>query len=134
SAACWRDGGAGLHLQGGAVGAVSRGGSHVVSRSLRFGLIPTAVALGVFAEWASLRRGPFEPAPSSSDIRLVVADFVVGVVLVGCGAFASDRRPESWTGALLTATGFAWFLGTFAASGWPGFSGFGSPFVTLHRG
>jgi len=108
-----------------------------MSRLLRFGLLPAAVALGVFAEWAALRRGPFEAPVSSSDVRLAAADFVVGVVLVGCGVVAWDLRPESWTGALLAATGFAWFLGTFALFaplGWPGFSGFGSLFVTLHRG
>jgi signal transduction histidine kinase len=105
-----------------------------VNRSLRFGLFPTAVALGLFAEWASLRRGPFEPAASSSDVRLAAVDFVVGVVLVGCGVLAWDRRSDSWIGPLLAAAGFSWFLGTFGDSGWPGFSGFGSLFVTLHRG
>ena len=105
-----------------------------MTRLLRFGLFPAAVALGVFAEWAALRRGPFETPASSSDVRLAAADFVVGVVLVGCGVIAWDRRPASRTGALLAATGFAWFLGTFYASGWAAFSAFGSLFVTLHRG
>lgn len=105
-----------------------------MSRLLRLGVLPAAVALGIFAEWASLRRGPFEPATSSSDVRLAAVDFVVGVVLVGCGVIAWDRRRESWIGVLLTAAGFSWFLGTFGDSGWPGFSGFGSLFVTLHRG
>lgn len=108
-----------------------------MSRLHRFGLIPAAVALGLVAEWASLRRGPFVPAASSSDVRLAAFDFVVGVVLVACGVVAWDRRPESWTGALLAAAGFSWFLGTFAlfgSQGWPGFSAFGSLFVTLHRG
>jgi signal transduction histidine kinase len=105
-----------------------------MSRLLRFGLIPAAVALGLVAEWASLRRGPFVPAASSSDVRLAALDFVVGMALLACGVVAWDRRPESWTGVLLATTGFCWFLGTFAASGWTGFSGFGSLFVTLHRG
>jgi signal transduction histidine kinase len=105
-----------------------------MSRAVRFGLFPTAVALGIFAEWASLRKGPFEPAASSSELRLAAADFVVGVVLVGCGVIAWDRRRESWLGVLLAAAGFAWFLGTFSGSGWTGFADFGSLFVTLHRG
>jgi signal transduction histidine kinase len=105
-----------------------------MSRTLRFGLLPAAVGLGIFAEWASLRRGPFEPAASSSDVRLAAVDFVVGVALVACGVVAWDRRRESWVGALLAAAGFSWFLGTFGVSGWAGFSGFGSLFVTLHRG
>jgi signal transduction histidine kinase len=105
-----------------------------VKRGLRFGLIPAAVALGLFAEWASLRLGPFEAASSSWNVRLAALDFVVGVVLVSCGVVAWDRRPESWTGALLAATGFSWFLATFSVSAWPGFSAFGSLFVTLHRG
>jgi signal transduction histidine kinase len=105
-----------------------------MNRTLRFGLLPVAAAFGLFAEWAALRRGPFEPAASSSDVRLAVGDFVVGVVLVGCGVVAWDRRRGSWVGALLAATGFSWFLGTFAASGWPGFASFGALFVTLHRG
>jgi signal transduction histidine kinase len=105
-----------------------------MTRPLRFGLFPAAVALGVFAEWAALRRGPFEAPASSSDVRLAAADFVVGVVLVGCGVIAWDRRPASRTGVLLAATGFSWFLGTFYASDWASVSAFGSLFVTLHRG
>jgi signal transduction histidine kinase len=105
-----------------------------MTRLLRFGLFPAAVALGVFAEWAALRRGPLEAPTSSSEVRLATADFVVGVVLVGCAVIAWDRRPASRTGMLLAATGFSWFLGTFYASGWAGFSAFGSLFVTLHRG
>jgi signal transduction histidine kinase len=105
-----------------------------VNRVFRFSLLPAAVALGLFAEWAALGRGPFQEAASSSDIRLAAADFVVGVVLVACGVVAWDLRPESWTGALLTIAGFSWFLGTFAASGWPGYADFGTLFLILHRG
>jgi signal transduction histidine kinase len=105
-----------------------------MSRFLRFGLVPAAVVLGLFAEWASLRLAPLEAANPPSVVRLAAMDFVTGVVLVGCGVVAWDRRPESWVGRLLVATGFAWFLGTFGGSQWPGFSGFGALFVTLHRG
>jgi signal transduction histidine kinase len=105
-----------------------------MARLARFSLVPIAAGLGIFAEWASLRTGPFEPAASSPEVRLAAADFVVGVVLVGCGVIAWERRCESWIGPLFAAAGLTWFLGTFGGSGWPGFSGFGSLFVTLHRG
>jgi signal transduction histidine kinase len=105
-----------------------------MNRSLRLCLVPAAVALGLLAEWAALRPGPLEVATSSSDVRLAAGDFVAGVVLVGCGVVAWGRRPESWVGALLVATGFSWFLATFAGSGWPGFAAFGGLFVTLQRG
>ncbi|MFL5914982.1 MAG: hypothetical protein ACJ752_05010 [Gaiellaceae bacterium] len=105
-----------------------------MNRAISLSLLPLAAALGIFAEWASLRRGPFEPAASASDVRLAVADFSVGIVLVGGGLIARLRRPESWTGLLLAAAGLCWFLGTFASSGWAGFAAFGGLFVTLHRG
>ncbi len=105
-----------------------------MNRALALVLLAPAAALGVYAEWAALRRGRFEAAASSSDLRLAFADFVVGMVLVGCGVAARLRRPGSWTGLLLAATGCCWFLGTFATSGWSGYSAFGGLFVTLHRG
>jgi signal transduction histidine kinase len=105
-----------------------------VTRVVRFGAVPAAAAFGLYAEWAALRRGPFELAASSSEVRLAVADFAVGVVFVGCGAVAWDHRPEILTGVLFVATGYTWFLGTFAGSGWPGYAAFGSLFVTLYRG
>lgn len=103
-------------------------------RALPLALFPAGIALGLYAEWAALRRGPLEEAATNAEIRLAFADLVVGVVLLGCGLVAWTRQPESRTGALLAAAGLAWFLGTFAASGEPGYSDFGNIFVTLHRG
>lgn len=103
-------------------------------RARRLSLLPAGIALGLCAEWAALRRGPLEAAVSRGDIRLAVADFVVGLVLVACGLVAWAWRPESRTGALLALAGFAWFLGSFAASGESGFADFGALFLTLHRG
>jgi hypothetical protein len=103
-------------------------------RALRLSLIPAAAALGVYAEWAALRRGPLQEAASGAEIRLAVADLVVGLVLVGCGLVAWSRRPESRTGLLLALSGITWFLGTFAASGESGYADFGALFLTLHRG
>jgi signal transduction histidine kinase len=105
-----------------------------MNRAVSLSLLPLAAALGIFAEWASLRRGPLEPAASASDVRLAVADFSVGIVLVGAGLLARLRRPESWIGPLLGAAGLCWFLGTFASSHWSSFAAFGGLFVTLHRG
>ena len=86
-------------------------------RALRWSLLPAAVALGLFAEWAALRRAPFEPAASTAEIRLAAADLAVGIILVAAGLTAWWRRPQSRIGLLLCLTGFAWFLGTFAGSG-----------------
>ena len=86
-------------------------------RALRLSLLPASIALGLIAEWAALGRGPLQAAASGAEIRLAVSDFVVGLLLVGCGLVAWTRRPESVTGLLLTVAGIAWFLGTFAGSG-----------------
>jgi signal transduction histidine kinase len=102
--------------------------------SFRLLLFPVGVALGLYAEWASLTRAPLQEAASATEVRLAVADFVVGLVLLGCGAVAWTRRPESRTGLLLAVAGVAWFLGTFTASGRSGYADFGALFLTLHRG
>ena len=105
-----------------------------MTRALRFAAFPAAVGLGLYAEWASLERRPLAEAASGVEIGLAVADFVAGIVFVGCGVVAWTRRPESRVGPLLTLAGIAWFLGTFAASGNSGYAEFGAIFVTLHRG
>jgi signal transduction histidine kinase len=43
----------------------------------------------------------------------LVLDWVFGGGFVGVGLFAWYRRPENRVGALMVATGFAWFLGMF---------------------
>jgi signal transduction histidine kinase len=103
-------------------------------RALRLSLLPATIALGLYAEWAALRRGPLEAAASGSEIRIAAADLVVGLVLVGGGLLAQTRRPESRTGLLLALAGLAWFLGTFADSGNAAYADFGALFVTIHRG
>jgi signal transduction histidine kinase len=103
-------------------------------RALRVAVLPVALALGLFAEWAALRRGPFQEVASAADIRLAVADLVVGLVFVGGGLVAWIWRPESGTGPLLILVGFTWFLGTFAGSGQARYATFGAALVTLHRG
>ena len=75
-------------------------------------LVAGGVALGVAAEWSAY-------LPDSPD--LAAGDFAVGIALIGCGALALRRSTA--TGALMAATGFAWFLGGFAGG-----------LVFLHRG
>ncbi len=101
--------------------------------ALQIAVLPAAVVLGLYAEWASLRRGPLEEAATGGEIRLAVADLVVGLLFVGCGLVVWMRR-ERLTGALLATAGFTWFLGTFAASGDSGYADFGALLLTLHRG
>jgi signal transduction histidine kinase len=100
----------------------------------RLAILPTAAALGLFAEWTVLHREPLEPPVSGEAIRLAVADLVVGLALVACGLAAWLRRPESRVGSLLVLSGFTWFLGTFAGSSIDSIAGFGAVFLTLHRG
>jgi hypothetical protein len=72
-------------------------------RQLRLALFPAAVTLAVAAEWVAYRPG---------DLALVVADAVVGLVLVGCGVIAWQRRSQSRVGPLMALAGFTWFAGT----------------------
>ena len=66
-------------------------------------LVPAGMALAVAAESSSFEAGQHAVA---------VVDGVVGVVLVGCGIIAWERKPQSRTGALMTVAGFTWFAGT----------------------
>jgi signal transduction histidine kinase len=105
-----------------------------LAQALRVAVVPAGLALGLYAEWAALRRGPFEEPTSGAEIRLALADLVVGFLFLGCGLVAWTRRPQSRTGLLFMLTGLTWFLGTFAASGESGYASFGALFLTLHRG
>jgi signal transduction histidine kinase len=72
----------------------------------RIGLLfwPAAIGLGVAAESAAF---------SWDEPRLWLPDLVVGLTFLGCGWAAWTIRGERATGALLAATGGAWFLGNF---------------------
>jgi signal transduction histidine kinase len=82
-------------------------------RALRLALAAAGIGLGLASEllWSSLAFG------------LTAADFAVGAVLIGSGAFVWDRRVASRSGPLLTLAGFTWFAGNL-----------GSALVYLHRG
>ena len=55
-------------------------------------------------------------ARSGQDLAEAGADLAVGWAFIACGLIGWSRRPQSRVGLLLTLTGFAWFLGTLAAS------------------
>jgi O-antigen ligase len=61
-------------------------------------------------------------------------DLAVGWAFIGCGLIGWARRPQSRIGILLTATGFAWFLGTLGGSSVAAIAAIGAATVTLHRG
>jgi signal transduction histidine kinase len=62
--------------------------------------------LGLGAERAAFGWG---------DARHWIPDVTVGWAFIGCGLAGWSRRPDSGTGPLLAATGFAWFVGNFAS-------------------
>jgi signal transduction histidine kinase len=77
-------------------------------RLFRFALWPTGAALGILAEQAYFGWG---------DARHWIPDLVTGWSLIACGLVGWSRRPESRSGPLMAATGFAWFAGNFATAG-----------------
>jgi signal transduction histidine kinase len=90
------------------------------------------------AFWISVAAVPFGAVSEAVAFEIGepdrwIPDLVTGWVLIGCGLVTWDRRSESATGPLLAATGFAWFLGNFAAVGglvgWVARQG-----LYLHRG
>src|SRR6478609_6420499 len=48
------------------------------------------------------------------DVSHWVPDLAVGWAFLACGLIAWSKRPESLSGALMVATGLAWFAGTFS--------------------
>ena len=84
-------------------------------RAFRLWLWPAGAAVGIAAEWFY-----FDPA----DWEGWLPDLVTGWTLIACGLLGWSRRPESRSGALLTATGFAWFAANLI----------GEPALYLYRG
>jgi signal transduction histidine kinase len=95
------------------------------SRRARQALWPAGILLGLVAEWLAL--------PGQS-LAQAAGDLVTGLALIVCGLTAWSSRPESRVGALLTLTGFAWFLGTFASSDIAAVAALGAALLTFHRG
>jgi signal transduction histidine kinase len=99
------------------------GGS--ASRRARQALWPAGIVLGLVAEWLAL--------PGQSLLQ-AGGDLAAGLALILCGLAAWSGRPESRVGALLTLTGFAWFLGTLAGSDIAAVAALGAALLTFHRG
>jgi signal transduction histidine kinase len=91
----------------------------------RFLILAAAVAWGLAAEQAGYGWG---------DPGHWVPDLAVGWCLIGCGLIASAKRPESRSGVLMSATGFAWFLGNFAGVGVSVVAWVAAHALYLHRG
>ena len=88
-------------------------------------LWPAGVAFGLAAEWAGFGwRDPGHWVP----------DLAVGWCLIGCGITASARRPGSGSGALMSATGFSWFLANFAGASNTAVAWASAHALYLHRG
>ena len=113
----------GLHLQGRALRRGDRGASVVNAPRppLRVGHARPAPASSRCSPSGSCAPGrrraraherPREPrrSPPRSSGRLI------GLGFIGTGLFAWWRRPPNRFGALMTAVGFAWFLGALTAS------------------
>jgi signal transduction histidine kinase len=77
-------------------------------RLFRFALWLAGAALGILAERLYFGWG---------DARHWIPDLVTGWSLIACGLVGWSRRPESRSGPLMAATGFAWFAGNFATAG-----------------
>ena len=78
------------------------------------GVAAAGLAIAVAAE--SVTYLPEEP-------WLAAADATVGLAFIGLGVVAWQQRPSSRSGLLMTATGIAWFAGSFVDAG-----------LFLHRG
>ena len=94
-------------------------------RVLRLLLWPAGAALGICAEWVSFDWGdPGDWLP----------DLAVGWILIACGLVGWSRRPESRSGALMAATGFAWFAANFTTTGIAAVDWLSEQALYLHRG
>ena len=88
-------------------------------------LWPAAAVVGIAAElrlygWAD----PRDWAP----------DLLTGWTMIACGLAGWWRRPQSRSGALLAAAGFAWFAPNFAASGVAAVAWLSAHALYLYRG
>jgi signal transduction histidine kinase len=92
---------------------------------LRLLLWPAGAAVGIAAEWIYF---------GWSDAGDWAPDLAVGWSLIACGLIGWSRRPESRSGALMAATGFAWFAANFTTTGLGAIDWLGDHALYLHRG
>jgi signal transduction histidine kinase len=83
---------------------------------------PAGAAVGIAAEWRLYGWA----APGGW-----VPDLVTGWCLLGCGLAGWARRPQSRSGLLLVAAGFAWFVSGFAITGVSAWYLYRGPLVQL---
>ena len=88
-------------------------------------LWPAGAALGIAAEWVYFGWG--EPSDW-------LPDLAVGWTLIACGLVAWSHRPTSRSGALMAATGFAWFAANFTTTGLAAVDWLSEQALYLHRG
>ena len=84
-------------------------------RASRLWVWPAGAAVGIAAEWVYFDRDDWADR---------LPDLATGWTLIACGLVAWGLRPESRSGSLLAATGFAWFAANFT----------GDLALYLHRG
>ncbi len=93
----------------------------------RVGLLlwPAGAVLGLVAVWVAYGWAkPLQWIP----------DLAVGWAFMACGLVAAARRPDSRSGALMVATGFAWFLGNFSSAAVGPLAWLAGNGIYLHRG
>src|SRR6266567_2314149 len=94
-------------------------------RRFRLVLWPAGAALGILAQQAYFGWG---------DARHWIPDLVTGWSLIACGLVGWSRRSESRSGALMAATGFAWFASNFATAGLGSLDWLAAHALYLYRG
>ncbi len=102
-----------------------RWSAETAGRHARLLLWPAGAAVGAAAEWRLY--GWADPGGW-------VADLLTGWAMIGCGLVGWARRPQSRSGALLAAAGFAWLIPDLAASGLGPLGWLGAHALYLHRG
>src|SRR6266516_1616700 len=94
-------------------------------RRFRLVLWPAGAALGILAEQLYFGWG---------DARHWIPDLVTGWSLIACGLVGWSRRSASRSGALMAATGFAWFASNFATAGLGSLDWLAAHALYLYRG
>ena len=106
-------------MSGSAETAPAAGATAVDGGSIGAGWRGAMLALGLAGLAAGLVALALELASDQDDALptgLAVLSSVVGWAFVGVGLFAWWRRPDNRVGAIMTATGFAWFLHSLVAA------------------